>query len=404
MRNKISVNEALDILADLPVAPAVETVPLFQAQGRVLAEDFRAVQNVPPFDRSPYDGYALRGEDTAAATADKPVVLRITEELPAGKAPEREVTPGTAAKILTGAPVPPGANAIVKFEVTEFTSGEVKIFEPVKPDTDIVYAGEDVKAGQLLAEKGSLLSPAIAGAMAGQGLAEVKVFRRPRAMVLCTGSELLEPGQAPEPAKIYNSNAYTISAYLGAMGVDCVSGGSMPDEPERIAQRISGALSEYDLVVTTGGASVGDYDYAVRSAELTGANVLFWKLAMKPGGSVVAAEKDGKLILSLSGNPGAAVITLLRVASAYVKRLCGRKDTGLEAMELVMKEPFKKKSPQQRLIRGQLSVENGVAYFVPRDGQGNGVISSLIGCDVLAEVPAGSPPIQAGECVRAYKV
>lgn len=404
MAKKISLDQAMELLAALPTAPGAETIPLYKAQGRVLAEDVCAVVNVPPFDRSPYDGYAFRGEDTAGATADNPVTLRITEELPAGKAPTVAVTPGTAAKILTGAPVPEGANAIVKYETTEFTEEYVKIFEAVKPNTDIVYAGEDVKAGQLLAEKGDVIRPAVAGSLAGQGLAEVKVFRRPRAIVMCTGSELLEPGEAPQPAKIYNSNIYTISAYLESLGVDCASGGSMPDEPELIAGRIRDAMEDYDLVVTTGGASVGDYDYAARSAELTGAKVLFWKISMKPGGSVVAAERDGKLILSLSGNPGAAITTLLRVASPYIKRLCGCKDTELEAMELVMKEPFKKKSPQQRLVRGRLSIENGVAYFISQDGQGNGVVSSFIGCDVLGEIPAGSPPVNAGEKILAYRV
>ena len=404
MANKITVKEAMDLLAALPTVPGVETIPLFKAQRRILAEDMFAVVNVPPFDRSPYDGYAFRGEDTVNASKETPVTLRITEEIPAGKAPEGEVTPGTAAKILTGAPVPWGANAIVKYETTEFTEEYVKIFEAVKPNTDIVYAGEDVKEGQKLAEKGQVITPAVAGTLAGQGLAEVKVFRRPRAMVMCTGSELLEPGEAPQPAKIYNSNIYTISAYLESLGVDCTSGGSMPDEPELIAGHIKAALEDYDLVVTTGGASVGDYDYAARSAELTGAKVLFWKIAMKPGGSVVAAERDGKLILSLSGNPGAAITTLLRIASPYIKGLCGRKDTALEAMELVMKEAFKKKSPQQRLVRGRLSIENGVAYFISQDGQGNGVVSSFIGCDVLGEIPAGSPPVAAGEKILAYRV
>lgn len=404
MVNRVDVDEALNILSQLKAEPALETVSLFRAQNRVLAEDVHAGINVPPFDRSPYDGYAVRGEDTVGASKESPVVLRISEELPAGTAPTAAVNPGYAAKILTGAPVPEGANAIIKYEQTEFTDEYVKVFSPVKPDTDIVYAGEDVRAGQLLAEKGSVISPAIAGSLAGQGIAEVKVFRRPSAAVMSTGSELLEPGQPYQPAKIYNSNTFTISAYLESMGAQCVPMGSVPDKPELIAEHINKALEECDLVVTTGGASVGDYDYAVRAAELTGARVLFWKAAMKPGGSVVAAEKDGKLILSLSGNPGAAIIALLRLASPYVKRLCGRKDAGLEGMELVLKDDFKKKSPNRRIIRGRLSIEDGVAYFVPQDGQGNGIVSSFIGCDLLGEVPAGSPPLKAGEKIWAYRV
>lgn len=404
MKNKISVDEAVRLLCDVPVNIKKQDVPLFGAQGRVLAEDIMAVMDVPAFDRSPYDGYAFRGEDTAGATADNPAVLRITQELVAGSAPGMRVTAGTCAKILTGAPVPEGANAIVKYEVTEFTDEYVRIFSPVRPDTDIIRAGEDVQQGELLARKGDVVTPALAGVLAGQGLAQVSVFQRPRAFVMCTGSELVSPGQPLPPGKIYNSNIYTISAYLDQMGIDCTDGGSAPDDAQLIAQRISSAMDDHDVVVTTGGASVGDYDFALRSSQLMGANVLFWKLDMKPGGSVVVSEKDGKLIINLSGNPGAAALTLLRVISVYLRRLCGRRDVLPESMTLVMLESFGKKSPQLRLIRGRMLIEDGTAYFLHSGSQGNGSVSSLVGCDVLAEIPAGSPPVEAGARVRAYRV
>ncbi|MBR5381205.1 MAG: molybdopterin molybdotransferase MoeA [Oscillospiraceae bacterium] len=401
---KISVDEAVEKLCALAQPPKTERVSLFEAQGRVLADDVTAAINVPPFDRSPYDGYALRGADTAAASRETPVTLRVVEELPAGRAPTEALTAGTASKILTGAPVPEGADAIVKFEDTAFTDDTVTLFAPVPPDTDIVYAGEDVREGTLLAGRGTVITPGIAGVFAGQGMGEIRVYRRPRAVVISTGSELLEAGEPYEPAKIYNSNTVTVSAYLALLGVDAVSGGSVPDDPDLIAQKIDKALREYDLVVTTGGASVGDYDYAGRAAERAGARLLFWKIAMKPGGSVVASEKDGKLILALSGNPGAALTTLLRVASPYIRRACGRKDWAHEPVEVVLKEDFPKKSPQQRLVRGRISIEDGTAFFVSLDGQGNGVVSSFIGCDALGEIPAGSPPLAAGEKIKAYRI
>ena len=402
--NKVSIEQAVDMLCALPRRMPAETAPLLCAQGRVLAGDVYAAVSVPPFDRSPYDGYAFRGEDTAGASRENPVTLRIVEELPAGKAPTVKLGPGEAVKILTGAPVPEGADAIVKYEETEFTAETVKIFSPVPPHTDIVPAGEDVEKGSLLLRRGSVLTPAAAGLLAGQGMAEVSVFRRPRACVFSTGSELLEAGEPPAPGKIYNSNTTTICAYLENLGCECIPAPSVPDDPERIAQCITAALGDCDLVVTTGGASVGDYDFAVRAAELTGARLLFWKIAMKPGGSVVAAEKDGKLILNLSGNPGAAVTTLLRVGAPYIKRLCGREDYLPETMTLCVKEDFKKKNPQTRIVRGRLSLEDGQAYFVPQEGQGNGMVSSFVGCDLLAELPAGSPPPKAGELIRVFRV
>lgn len=402
--HKIELEEALRLLSELEVSPLTENVPLFEAQGRVLARDMSAVIDVPPFDRSPYDGYAFRGEDTAGATRENPAVLRIVEELPAGTAPMVKITAGTAAKILTGAPVPEGANAIIKYELTQFDAEQVKIFAPVRPDTDIAYAGEDVKRGRVLARKGETVSPAIAGALAGQGIAQVEVFRQPRIAVMSTGSELLEPGQEWRPAKIYNSNVYTIGAYLQSMGAECVPMGSVPDEPELIANKINEALKSCDMVVTTGGASVGDYDFAVKSAQLVGARVLFWKVGIKPGGSMVASTRDGKLILGLSGSPGAAAVALLRVASPYIKRLCGRADCEPERLCLTLGADFPKKSPQRRMVRGRLEVKDGEALFFPQEGQGNGIVSSLIGCDLLGEIPAGSPPLRAGEKITAYRV
>lgn len=402
--NKIELDEALSILAGLDVSLSAETVPLFQAQGRVLARDVTAVIDVPHFDRSPYDGYAFRGEDTADASSQAPAVLRIVEELPAGTAPRVKITAGTAAKILTGAPVPEGANAIIKYELTEFDENSVKIFEPVRPGTDIARAGEDVRRGRVLARRGETVSPALAGTLAGQGIAELEVFRRPKIAVMSTGSELLDPGQPVQPAKIYNSNVYTVGAYLQAMGAECVPLGSVPDEPELIARRIDGALRDCDMVITTGGASVGDYDFAVKSAQLVGARVLFWKVAIKPGGSMVVSERGGKVIAGLSGSPGSAAVALLSVVAPYVKRLCGRSDAEPESMRLALAGDFPKKSPQRRILRGRLEVRDGTAVFVPMEGQGNGIASSLIGCDLLGEIPAGSPPLRAGEKITAYRV
>ncbi|MBR6259699.1 MAG: hypothetical protein IKR21_05745 [Oscillospiraceae bacterium] len=200
------------------------------------------------------------------------------------------------------------------------------------------------------------------------------------------------------------AHVYTISAYLKKMGLEPVPGGSIPDDPDLIASKIAEAAEKYDVVVTTGGASVGDYDYAVRASEKAGARVLFWKISMKPGGAVVASEKNGRLILSLSGNPGAAITTLLRVAAPYLKRLCGVADYAPEPVEVILKEDFKKPTTQTRYLRGRLSIEGGKAMFISLDGQGNGVVSSYVGCDMLGEIPENSPPVKAGTSIKAYRV
>ena len=404
MLKNIQADKARDMLLALPVALSAETVPLAESYGRVLAADIAARIPAPPFDRSPYDGYAFRGADTADASRERPAVLRITEELPAGKAPTVEIAPGTAAKILTGAPLPKGADATIKYELTEFTAAEVRIFEPVPPDTDIVRAGDDIRAGALIAGKGAVVTAPLAGILASQGIDRVQVFTRPVVSVLNTGTELLELGAPLRPAMIYNSNVYTLSGYLMEAGAQALNAGVVPDEPDEIADRLGAALRASDMVVTTGGASVGDYDWAVVSAQRLGAEILFWKIDMKPGGAMMAAVLDGKLILSLSGNPGAAVLGLLRIALPFIRKLCGRSDLDMPAVDVLLKGPLTKPSPKLRLLRGQLELSGGAAYFVENEGQGNGAVSSLVGCDLLGEIAAGSPPLPAGTRIKAYRL
>jgi molybdopterin molybdotransferase len=404
MLKNIEADDARDLLCALPVNCRTETVALQDALDRVLAGPIAALINSPPFDRSPFDGYAFRGADTKSATRERPAVLKITEELPAGKAPTITLTAGYAAKILTGAPIPEGADATVKYENTEFTDDEVRLFEPVPPNSDIVRAGDDIRAGAPIAEKGAVITAPLVGLLASQGIDRVTVFEKPVISILNTGTELAEVGQPLGPAMIYNSNVYTLSGYLRAMGALPANAGVVPDEPGDIADRIAAALRSSDMVITTGGASVGDYDWAVTSATMLGADVLFWKLNMKPGGSIMAAVKDGKVILGLSGNPGAAILGLLRVALPYVRKLCGRTDLFPPAIVALLKEPLIKASPKLRLLRGRLEILDGRAYFAENEGQGNGSVSSLVDCDLLGEVPAGSPPLQAGTKIKAYRV
>jgi molybdopterin molybdotransferase len=400
----IEPSQATKLLCALDVQPETEIVSLADAFGRVSARRICACIPSPPFDRSPYDGYVFRGEDTAAASPEHPVVLTITEEIPAGTAPRFPVTPGTAAKILTGAPIPEGANVTVKYETVTFTEDTVTLTQPYKPDTDIVRSGEDIAAGDVIMERGTIITAPLAGILAGQGICQVEVFKKPVVALINTGSELVEPGNPLRPAAIYNSNVYMLAGYLMHTGAVPHNAGIVEDEPDRIAEKIRTALENCDMVITTGGASVGDYDWAVTAAERLGAKVLFWKTNMKPGGSIMAAEKDGKVILGLSGNPGAAVLGLLRIALPYIRKLCGRADIHPPEVCVALRHPLNKHSPKTRILRGRLEVENGQALFSENEGQENGAVLSLVGCDLLAEIPAGSPPLPAGTMVRAFRV
>jgi len=404
MLKDINAVHACEMLYMQPTKRCSETVALCDALGRVVSEAVCATIPVPPFDRSPYDGYAFCGEDTKGASSDDPVALMIVEEIPAGKKPHNEIKPGYAAKILTGAPIPTGANSTIKFEKTRFRGREVLISEPVEPGTDIVYAGADVMPGNELAPEGTLITAPIISSLANQGLASVKVYKKPVITIISTGTELCEIGEPLRPAAIYNSNVHTLSAYLAAAGAAPISGASVPDEPGVIAERIGHALRESDMVITTGGASVGDYDWAVVSAERLGANVLFWKVQMRPGGAIMAAVKDGKVILGLSGNPAAAVIGLLRIAMPYIKKLCGRTQCHFPEIDVKLRKRFAKDSPKLRILRGKLEIIGSQAFFTESGSQGSEAVSSLADCDLLGEIPMGSPPLPEGTIIKAYRI
>jgi len=399
----IAPQQARDLLYSLAASPAEESVKTDSAYGRVIAEDIFAGISIPPFDRSPFDGYALRGADTAPASRENPVILKITEEIPAGAVPAIPVESGCAAKILTGAPMPQGADCTVKFEITEYSDTEVKIFAPVTPNSDVVYAGEDVMSGTQIAKRGDVITPPLMGLLASIGLNRIKVYCPPRAAIINTGMELVEPGIPLPSAKIYNSNVFTLTGYLREQGMDAYNAGVVDDDPDAIAQRIKEALAVSDIVITTGGAAAGDYDFAIRAAELAGAEMLFWKAQMKPGGAAVASVLDDKLILSLSGSPGGAVMFLLRCAMPYLRKLCGRTDCFPEPVEVYLKSPCKKRSERLRLLRGQLEIIRGKAYFSEYGTQSGGGISSFAVADLIAEIPADAGPLPAGTLIKAWR-
>lgn len=212
------------------------------------------------------------------------------------------------------------------------------------------------------------------------------------------------PGDALLPGKIYNSNNFTISGVLNKAGLEAESAGIIPDRLDMIAGKLDEMLKTHDAVVTTGGASTGDYDFAVRSAEAVGARLLFHKVDMKPGGSMMAAEKDGKLYLGLSGSPAAALLGLYMIALPYFKRLCGLRAVLPETVMVHLKKPLVKENPKLRILRGRLLIENGLAVFDEDESRGNGSVSSFLESNMLVEVPAGSPRLPAGAMLKGYIV
>ncbi|MDR1733533.1 MAG: molybdopterin molybdotransferase MoeA [Oscillospiraceae bacterium] len=405
MRIGVPYEEAQQMLLALPsIIMQTESVAVTEGRGRILAEDLYASIPIPPFHRSPFDGYAFRGCDTAGASAGEPVTLRITEEIACGDVPTVQLSAGYAAKILTGGMLPPGADCTIKYEKTVFTAETVTLSKPVKPGTDIILAGEDIPQGAVIARKGAVLTPALLGLITAVGHSTVSVFNAPKALIINTGSELISPGEPLPPGKIYNSGLVSLIGALEDMGISAVPFSVIPDDPDLFATELSKALPLCDVVVSTGGASVGDYDFCVAAAEKCGAEVLFRKAMIKPGGAMVAAQKDGKLLLMLSGNPGSALMALQFVARPYLLRLTGRENTFPEPIEVKLLQNFTKSSGRVRLLRGQMVFVQGEAYFEAFILQSGGALSSFRECDLIAEIPGDSPPLPAGTIVKAWRI
>ena len=371
--------------------------------GAVLAEDVTAVEDVPPFRRSPYDGYAFRAADTANAGREHPVTLHVLEEIPAGSVGSRPVTPGTAVKILTGAPVPPGADAVTKYEDTEFTDSTVTIFSSFSPGENVVPRGEDVRAGDLLAPAGTVIDPPLLGVLAAQHIVKPLVFWSPTVAVITTGSELVSPDEPLAEGQIVNTNLYTLRGEAEKLGCGCVTY-SVKDDPEAIAWLIRDAVRMADMVLLTGGVSVGDYDYTPDAMERAGVKILVRNVALKPGGASAYGIKDGRLVCALSGNPASSLTNYYAVVLPALRKLCGFRRPRLEELDVVLAEDFGKKSPKTRLIRGRLDLSDGTARIRPAPAQANGALHSVVGCDLLAEVPAGSPRLPAGTRLHAYRI
>ena len=394
--------EARDLLLRHARPVGMETVPLDDSLGRILAEDLIAAENIPGFDRTAYDGYAFRASDIAGASRETPVTLRITEEIPAGATPTKTVTAGFCAKVLTGAPIPPGADTVINYEVTDFTDETVTFFEPVAHGSNIVRAGEDVEKGAVLARRGDVIDPGTVGTLAAQGVTQPLVFRRPRVAVLSTGSELVDADRTPGEGQIRNTNAHTLSAALRRIGAEPVYLGIAVDTAEGIAALLEKGLRECDAVISTGGVSVGDYDLTPAAMERAGVETLVRGVALKPGMACAYGVRGGKLVCGLSGNPASCVVNFYTVAQSALRALCGFRAPIPEEITLTLASAFSKPSKVTRVLRGTLDLRDGTARLLLPKSQGNAVLSSTIGCDVFAVVPAGSGPLEPGTKIKGF--
>lgn len=399
----ISPEEAVRLLFQR-VKPPVdrETAALPDTSGRVLAEDLYAALDQPPFDRSPLDGYAVQARDTADAGEAHPVSLRVVDDLPAGTPPGRAVGPGEAARIMTGAPVPPGADCVVRQEDTDCGKETVRIYVPHRAGQNICRKGEDFQAGRLLLQKGEALNAVRIGTLASMGKTEVSVFRRPRIGILTTGDELVDLGGRLAPGKIYNSNQYTLAARVRELGGEAMVSPPCPDRVEKLAAAVDRAAAPADLLITTGGVSVGERDCMPEVQERLRGQPVFKGIQIKPGAPAMAFVHRETLVLCLSGNPFAAAATFELLARPLFPLLRGERDCtpSLPRASGVLRNCFPKASPGRRFIRGFWDGRNVFLPHKNEAGHSSGVLSSMMRCNCLVDIPAGSPPLPEGTPVE----
>ena len=396
-----ALRSVLDAAALLP-SPSPETIPLEAACGRIAASDLCARMDQPPFDRSPLDGYALHSADTAGASRETPVTLPVTMKLYAGDAPAAALPVGCAARIMTGAPLPEGADCVLMQELTDSGEETVQLYSSLKPQQNVVSRGGDIAAGAIIAAEGTPLTPAHLGVLAGQGYAEVPVYRTLTVGILSTGSELLAPGEPWAPGKIYDANGIQNAARLRQLGFG-VRRRHCSDNPEEIAGQMKELLAECDAVITSGGVSVGQKDYLPAVLEALDADLLFAGVAQKPGSPMLAGTVGGKLVFCLSGNPFAAAATLEQYAIPALLRAAGRCEEGciLPRATCTLTTGFSKPSKVARYLRAKAM---GGSVTIPGEGSAeahsSGSLSAMMGCNCLAELPAGSGPVAPGEEVE----
>jgi molybdopterin molybdotransferase len=391
----ISVHDALIMILETIPPLGGERIGLLQAVGRVLAEEVRSEREVPPFANSAMDGYAVRWDDVRDAGAERPIALGVLEVIQAGAVPTQTVTAGTASKIMTGAVIPPGADTVIRVEDTEEQGARVWIKRPERPGTHIRAGGEDIHRGQVVLGNGRVLRPADVGLLASVGRSTVLVRQRPRVAILSTGNELVEVDEALRPGQIVNSNAYTLAAAVQEAGGQPVPLAIARDTLEEIRAALSEAV-RHDVVLSTGGVSVGDFDFVKAAMDELGIRRLFWQVAQRPGKPLTFGLLRERPYFGLPGNPVSALVCFYLYVRPALGRMMGQEKLFPPVVSATVGEDIPKAKGLTEFVRCRLTCTNGHYAVHSTGSQSSGVLSSLslgeglaIGPPELALLPKG---------------
>lgn len=402
-RNPISIGDAVTKVMKYQLTGKSEFVSIEESFGRFLSEDLIATSDVPHFNRAPYDGFAVRAVDTVNASQNTPVEFEVIDHIGAGMTTDKVLKEGQTVRIMTGAMMPQGSDAVVMLELTKTNDKNGKSFMSTKRShkkgENVSFIGEDAKLGEVLVKKGTLINPGIQAILATFGYAMVPVAKKPIIGLFATGTELLEVNEPLVPGKIRNSNSLMIAAQIERSGgiVDYL--GKLPDEFDTCFNAVKHALHKVDMLVTTGGVSVGDFDYLPEIYEKLGAEVLFNKVAMRPGSVTTVAQFNGRLLFGLSGNPSACYVGFELFARPIIRKSLFSQKPHLRKEKAILEGDFPKANPFTRFVRSTVTINDGSLRVTPSGVDKSNIITSLSGANSLMILPGGTRGFEKGGIV-----
>lgn len=382
----ISVEKALKIILKEVYVKTIEEVNILSSLGRVLAKDIMSKYDVPLFKRAAMDGYAVKSKDVEKASFKNPVILKVIDDLPAGKITKKIVKKEEAIRIMTGAPMPDGADSVVMVEDTESVNNTVRIFRRVERGINVSEKGEDVKKGETVLRKGSLIRPADIGMLASLGISKVKVYSKPSVAIIATGDELVEINDKLEKGKIRNSNSYSLASQVKNAGGSPEILGIARDNKNDLVEKIK-KTKKFDILILSGGVSVGVYDLVKKVLEDFGVKPLFWKVNIKPGKPVFFGVKDKQLVFGLPGYPVSSMLTFELFVRPCILKMSGNKSIYRDIVEAILEEDIQRKPGRREFMRAKIKLVNGKYYAKPTGPQGSGMLKSLVLANGLIIVP-----------------
>ncbi|HLC17271.1 MAG TPA: gephyrin-like molybdotransferase Glp [Thermodesulfovibrionia bacterium] len=404
MKTMLLLDEAIQHILDRIKPLQEETVTLDHAHARVMSRDVISDADIPLFDNSSMDGYALRSDDVKGASEQSPVTLTVVEHIRAGSVPQVKLEPFQASRIFTGAQVPLGADAVVIQENTRRGDSAVEILEPVGKGANIRRIGEDMKTGAVCVSAGKLITAADMGLMAAVGKETVYVHRRPIVAVLTTGDELIEPGKPLEPGKIRNSNTYSLIGQVLQYGGLPINLGVARDDPEDIQEKLTTGLKSADMLITSGGVSVGDHDEVQAVFSTLGVELVFWKVRMKPGKPLLFGMYQDIAVFGVPGNVASSMVVFEQILRPALLKMCGRKALFLPEIEAELMDDLRCKGDRVTFIRVTLQRTADRFHAFSSGSQSSGVLSSFASAHGFVSIPIGQKLLAKGQRIKVQVI